>query len=279
MKQTKFWSLLAFCFCLAGALTFTACGDDDDNTPQTPDVPNTTTGITVDDLVGTWTLAGQDVNYTYTFTQTHLTIKDGTDLQFDGDYTLKDDVLTYNTTADIYNSETGKYESTQVAVSQKLGLLYDKTVLVFKDLVKNDNEQYYEFSVFMYKQGATINAKLEDIQGTWHWYMHGDTTYVRTSLKIEGNKFDMVITPWGQRYTGTFTYTNGIMTLNTEKGYTSREEGSGDGWGEGDLDPETLEGTWKRLDDWMIWEKMPFIVNGTEAYGMVANLYALFYKM
>ena len=112
MKQTKFWSLLAFCFCLAGALTFTACGDDDDNTPQTPDVPNTTTGITVDDLVGTWTLAGQDVNYTYTFTQTHLTIKDGTDLQFDGDYTLKDDVLTYNTTADIYNSETGKYEST-----------------------------------------------------------------------------------------------------------------------------------------------------------------------
>lgn len=51
MKQTKFWSLLAFCFCLAGALTFTACGDDDDdNTPVTPGGQVDTT------IVGDWVL-------------------------------------------------------------------------------------------------------------------------------------------------------------------------------------------------------------------------------
>ncbi|MBQ8969074.1 MAG: hypothetical protein IJ064_05020 [Bacteroidaceae bacterium] len=51
MKKTKFWSLLALCFSLAGAVTLTACGDDDDNNtptpPNNPDIPAAT-------LTGTW---------------------------------------------------------------------------------------------------------------------------------------------------------------------------------------------------------------------------------
>lgn len=51
MKTTKFWSLLALCFCLAGAVTLTACGDDDEgNTP----------GANIDSpIVGTWEMSSE----------------------------------------------------------------------------------------------------------------------------------------------------------------------------------------------------------------------------
>lgn len=229
-------------------------------------VPINPGGITTDDLVGVWNISSMDGGATYTFTKDKLTIASGDQEEYVMSYTLKDDVITYTTTDDVG--------------TVKIDLLYDKSVLVWKVLQKNDNGDYYEFSHLMYKDGATINASVNDIQGTWHWYMYGNTEYVRAGLTIKDATFDLIITPWGQRYTGTFTYRNGYIILNTTNGYTSREEGSGDGWGEGNLDPTTLEGQWSTLDreNWMIWERMPFIANGTEAYGIVANLSALFVK-
>ncbi|MBQ7571733.1 MAG: hypothetical protein IJT19_05770 [Bacteroidaceae bacterium] len=50
MKKTKFWSLLALCFCLVGAMTFTACGDDENDDPVN-------SGGQVDkSIVGDWVL-------------------------------------------------------------------------------------------------------------------------------------------------------------------------------------------------------------------------------
>lgn len=255
---------------------FMSCGDDDKDETN---VPNSS-AFTANDLVGTWTIASQDITTTYVFTKNKLTVSYDNQVSHEGEYQLKDDILSYNTTYQNYNTTTGQYEQVETTVKVKIGLLYNKTVLIWKDVMQNDNNQDYEFSMLLFKQGANITATNNDIQGNWHWYMRGDVSYVRAGLKIEGNNFDLIITPWGQRYTGTYTYVNGYMILNTQNGYTTREEGSGDGWGEGDLNPETLEGNWNTLDRdrWTIWEKMPFVANGTEAYGIVANLPALFTK-
>lgn len=294
--MNKHFKLLSLFFGLMVATTgFVACGGDDDDdppapqpqeqkggdeTPKTDSIPNPPAGITTDDLVGVWKISGMDERTTYTFTKDKLTIASGDQVGFDGPYTLNDGVITYTTTYEYYNQQTQKNETREYVVSVKIDLLYDKSVLVWKVLQKNDNGDYYEFSHLMYKDGATINASVNDIQGTWHWYMYGDTEYVRAGLTIKDATFDLIITPWGQRYTGTFTYRNGYIILNTTNGYTSREAGTGDGWGEGNLDPITLEGQWSTLDreNWTIWERMPFIANGTEAYGIVANLSALFVK-
>lgn len=267
--------LLGFAVCIAGSMTLASCGDDDDNSVT---IPNSSDNISTSDLVGTWNIAGQDDQSTWVFTNDKLTITEWGTQQFDGPYTVNGDKITYRTKYWKYNPQTQQQEEVEGDITVKIGLICDKAVLVLKSEVKNEQGTDYEFSYFMFKEGKNITATANDIQGTWDWYMHGDQTYVRTRLTISGNKFDMIITPWGQRYTGTFTYANGYITLNTEHGYTSREEGTGDGFGEGDIDPETLEGTWKNLNSWNIWEKMPFVANGNEAYGIVANLSALFYK-
>ena len=49
MKNYKFWSLLALCFCLIGALTLTACGDDDEE-------PVNSGGQVDQAIVGDWVL-------------------------------------------------------------------------------------------------------------------------------------------------------------------------------------------------------------------------------
>ena len=92
----------------------------------------------------------------------------------------------------------------------------------------------------------------------------------------------MIIVAWGQRYDGTITYANGFIHFEVTAAYTSREEGTGEGWGEGELDPETLEANWKPLDpgSWMYFDTqgMPFVANGNEAYGILANLPGIYYK-
>lgn len=255
MKKTfKYMSMMLAM--LACTTTFVACGDDDDD--DNNGGGNVSSNA---DLVGTWS----SENATYVFTDNTLTIRQYGGQSFQGSYTINNGKITYIDS-----------EQTHTATVK---LLYGKTIMVLK--AEPDNPQDYSMDVMaeiLFKQGATPNTPASDIQGTWDWYMGGQQDYIRTRLKIDGNKFDMIITPWGQRYTGTFTYQGGILKLNTEHGFTTREEGSGDGWGEGELDPTTLEGTWKTLDNWMIWEEMPFVADGSEAYGSVANLPAVFVK-
>ena len=93
---------------------------------------------------------------------------------------------------------------------------------------------------------------------------------VRIAYKFDGDNFEIIIVPWGQRYTGTYTYGKGKVTLNTTAGYTSREPGTGDGWGEGDLDPVTLVGNWSTLneDRWYNPTEGIFFAIGDEAFGV-----------
>ncbi len=268
MKKLKFFSLLAG-FVL-GACFFAACGDDDEDSPKVPGAEE----ATVDNLVGTWETASPNWTTTYVFTKTKLTISyednGATRVSYEGEYSVQDGYITWT---------DGEYTS-----RLKPGLLLNKSVLVLK-YVETDGdgvEEYEELAEILFKKGKSINTTASDIYGEWHWYMHGNKEYIRVGWKFEGNKFELVITPWGEKYTGTYTYTDGLLHLNTTAGYTSREEGTGNGWGEGDLDPSTLEGTWRTLDkgNWHIdaADKGPFIANGDEAYGNVANLNCIYYK-
>lgn len=271
MKKLNLW-LLASLF--VASFTLTSCSDDDD--PVTPDVPNAT-DITVDDLVGTWTMATTDNSITYTFTKTELTISyAGQEPSYKGPYTLADGEISYGQD----NSVAGSYSYPE---TYSIGLLRDKAVLVLKTFAETpDGVKYEELAMILYKQGKTISTNTSEIQGSWHWYMHGSTDYIRTGLKFEGSNFELVITPWGEKYVGTYNYANGILTLNVSAGYTSRQAGTGYGFGEGSLDPATLEGTWNTLDreNWHVEavSGSPFIVNGTEAYGCVANLMCIYHK-
>lgn len=260
MKKLNLW---LFASLFVAAFTLTACGDDDD-----PEVPNSDV-VGTNDLIGTWKVATTDDSYTYTFTESQLTIKYNNEVEFQGTYTFQNGTLTY--------SQDGRESSF------KPGLLINKSVLVLKTMATNDDgKSYEELAVILFKEGKTINTNASDIQGNWHWYAFGDESYIRTGLKLEGNKFELVITPWGEKYVGTFTYANGIIKLNTTAAYTSREEHTGYGSMEGDMNPATLEGNWKTLDPdhWHVdaVSNGPFIANGNEAYGCVANLMCLYHK-
>jgi len=263
MKKLNLW-LLASLF--VAAFTLAACGSDDDSgKPDSRDIPGGTEA-TVEDLVGTWTISGHDVDYTYVFTQTELTINYDGQIEFKGAYTLKDGVLTYD------NMEF------------KPALLKNKAALVLKIVAKNreTGAEYEELGQLLYKKGKTITDTANDIQGNWHWYAFGNTQEIRTALKLTGNKFELIIVTWGEKYVGTFTYNNGLITLNTSEAFTSREPHTGYGELWGNMDPATLEADWAVLDReyWHVDAVSggPFIANGTEAYGIVANLMALYHK-
>ena len=271
MKKLNYW-LYASLF--VAAFTLAACGDDDEDatTATPPTVPSETSpeGVTVEDLKGTWKYDYYQT--TYVFTDKTFTVTEG-DFNYTANYTLKDGVISYTYMVDSI-AEKGSFN---------VYFMYNKSVLALKAKpVDGDDYSISEAAVVLFRDGKAPNTPKSDIQGEWHWYMRGNVEYVRGAYKFEGDNFELIVTPWGQKYTGTYTYQGGFLTLNITNGYTSREPGTGDGWGEGDLDPATLEGNWSVLnrDHWAFEPGMvaPFIVNGTEAYGALANLPCVFYK-
>lgn len=264
MKRTKFWSLMAFCLCLAGTSVMTACGDDDDDQPKGGD-----TSVKASDLVGTWTL--DDV--TYVFTKDNLTISYSGDQSFNGKYTYDNGRISYTTS----------YDGQEYTTNAEVKLLYNKTVLVVKELTDwGDGNTGTEMAQVLYKSGKKPTTSSKDIQGTWHMYMHGDPNYIRVGVKIEGNKIEIIITPWAERHVGTFTYEGGILKLNMTEFYSARGE-HGEGWGEGDLNPATLECShwftcsYEDIGD-HIDKEMVFIADGKEAYGSIVGMPAIYVK-
>ena len=217
--------------------------------------------VTIQDLMySEWEDGGLGFNlgYSLIFTNDQVTVKQEGEMVYQGAYTLENNVVSFTMNGTTYKSIAG--------------LAGGQSVLIMKE-VYEDGQEMFAFAVV--QKGKAINTKKEDIQGQWLWWFEYEVDEgviertIRVSYKFEGDNFDLIITPWGQRYTGTYTYENGIVHLNIQQGYTSREEGTGDGWGEGDLDPVTLEANWKPLypEHWSF-ETMegPFFVIGNEAF-------------
>lgn len=254
MKKFNFW-LLASLF--AAAFTLTACGDDEDG--------DNVEGA-ASDLVGTWSMD----DMTYVFTKDNLTIKYGDQVSYNGPYTYANGYL-----------EGASIDGDEAKLQVKF--LYNKSVLVLKYVPENaDDYSLDEVAIVLYKNGKAPNTSANDIQGTWHWYMRGDPSYVRTGVIIKGSTIEIIVTPWAERHVGTFTYQGGILHLNMTEFYSGRGE---HGWGDGNggINPATLE-----CDNWIPCTKedigdhlpseMMFITDGKEAYGYVAGLPAVFVK-
>jgi hypothetical protein len=258
MKK-KYYVFLLLCLAF-GAFSFIACNEEEE-----------LDAITIDDLIATWTTNSTDNNYVVVFTKDQVTFKVDGAVDYQGSYTFNNNVVSIS-------GENGN------EIKSVPGLLYDKSVLVLKYIYKNDNGSEENLAFVLFKQGKTVTATVDDIQGFWCWYSDfGDDEIIRTAIKIDKNKFELTITPWGQRYTGTFTYKNGFIHLNTTNGFTSREEGTGYGELWGRMDPKTLEcSDWRTLDKeyWTVdaVSDNPFIANGDEAYGFVANIPSIMKK-
>lgn len=227
-------------------------------------VPNSDE-VTDEDLIGTWTTNNTNNSYMATFTENEVIFVENGEETFRGEYSLNDGMIT------IPLQQGVEFRSVP-------GLLYDKSVMVLKNIYKNDRGEEEHLGVILFKQGKTVTATSDDIQGFWCWYDDfGGEEIIRAAIKIEGDRFEVIITPWGERYVGTYSYQNGILHLNVTDGFTSREEhtGNGDLWGR--MDPKTLE-----CDDWRVLDRdhwhadavseNPFIANGDEAYGFIANI-------
>ena len=225
--------------------------------PPSPDVEP----VTINALTGTWSDGGLNNSrgYTLSFNNDNVLVQKEGSVVYQGPYTLENNVVSFDIDGRHYESMAG--------------LAGGQSVLIMK-MVNVDPEYGRDESLgfIVVKEGMTITTRKEDIQGQWAcWESRGDgDKEVRIAYKFEGDNFEVIIVPWGQKYTGTYTYDKGIITLDTKAGYTSREPGTGYGSWAGDLDPVTLVGNWSTLDvdRWNAPGGGPFFAIGDEAFGL-----------
>lgn len=240
---------------------------DDDN-PVNPSVDP----ISAIDLSGEWEDGGlgYSCGYSLSFNKNDVFVKEDGNVVYQGQYTIENNVVSFVMDGVTYRSAAG--------------LAGEKSVLMVKRVIVDtnqtrmtraaDNGEQEELAFVLVKKGKTINTNKADIQGQWLcWWTPSpeEGMIVRMAFKFEGDNFEVIITPWGQKYTGTYTYVNGIVTFNVKAGFTSRQEGTGYGSLWGDLDPVTLEGTWRTLyqEYWTFVDGGPFIAIGDEAFGLI----------
>ena len=227
---------------------------------QTPETP-----ADAKSLIGTWS-QGQD---SYTFTERELTVKEEGRVVFQGEYKYQEGVIVY----------VENYDSIQNVNVFRVNMLYDNNVLTLINVPTDPEDYMGEYPIVLFRNGQSPNTPAADIQGKWWWYFDfaGEENYVRAGITIEGNKIDMIITPWAMRYVGTFTYSGGMLHIKYTDVYTARDE-------EGDhINPVNLESDkWTAVpieDANSMPEDMLFIGNGQEAYCYLVGLRAVFQKV
>ena len=281
--------------------------------PETPGGDGATASLSVDNLVGTWTLDARGVNWT--FTKTELTIEDGWTKSI-GTYAVKEDVIEYTMTK-LWEKDYTTEEFVEKPLGENAGkpylfsckLIYGGSVLLYSGStlstasgeVVTEGGKGGEPVSFLFKNGAKLETPSKDIQGTWDWlwpyvqynYENPDLPPVemmaiRLRIQVEGDKMTIVIGPWSEKYVGTFTYESGMVDFLIGETYSGREPR---GYGEmyGGINPETLEGTWypfdneggyfASLDDGKVRRfGFPFIANGDESYAFFVGLPAVMAK-
>lgn len=227
--------------------------------------------VSADQLVGTWVLSCEEPDgftLKYIFDRDKFTVQQGEN-EYQGTYTLDGDVLTMVVDDSLVNEV-------------KLMMLYDNNVLVmrYRSGMGEDWGIVDGFEL-LYRENGAIKASLEDIQGKWYWYFRGDETIIRSMLEIDGSNFDFIIPVWRQRMKGTIEYKNGMVQFHMTE-YLIREN-----LGEDNESLESLYLDWRTPTEeeaqWLApsfgWNfAKPFVANGDEAFGMVANLPAYFVR-
>lgn len=267
----RIFSILTMAVISLSVVTLVSCGDD--NESGNPE--NRGAAATKADLIGSWDIFLNGAPVLYVFTENNLTITSewgGESRQiFSGAYAFENSRLSYQ----IEGAEE---------TSAEINMIYDKNVVLATTIIPADQSYsgLEEKQVsFGYRRGATVGATAADIQGKWYWKESPNFPGVRAVITFTDNKFDMIITPWGERHTGTFTYENGYVHFTVEQSYSTR-------FNDEDHmnydDPESSE--FRNINDPDVYSSssdvpdpiMAFIPNGSEAYGTIANLQAKYYK-
>lgn len=181
------------------ALALLAAGCD----KSAPDVTPAAGG----DLVGKWYIQLKDAITGIGY------LSDGTAQRYNretqqwvsaGTWSYENGLLTYKTT-----DHEEKYDAS---------LYNNNTVLT----LKYAEEESGEVIGFYYKDGKISGSDASALQGTWDWFSFGKEAGPRIRFVFSGNAFDLIIPVWGDRYTGTFTYKDGYVTLFVDQCWTSR---------------------------------------------------------
>lgn len=224
------------------------------------------------DLTGTWEVKNLEdggVSLSYVFTEDALTIIRYGEIENIVPYTLEDGVLTYTVPATEW--------SDAYTENRTVSVMYDKSVLVMKYRPEDwDAGEGLESAEVLFKEGTNPDTSDANLDGTWFCYHRDTKNEVRTGLWISGDKAEFIIGAWAIRMVGTYTYSNGILTLHPTEYYSGRDPGE---WGYGRIDPATLEcPRWDPIDNPGYPETFIFIIDGDEAYSWYANLPCHYYR-
>jgi hypothetical protein len=279
MKKMAIWAL--------AALTMFVISCDKNNDSKEGEVELTSSA-----LVGKWTISSEDFTDTWEFTSDKLTKTEGWS-KTEGTYKVENGTIAYTITKAWYKDgdnwkERELNDEEKIVLYAQAKLIYKGSVLIINFVVDESSSAPHhnpeDTSYFLYKVGGSISPDTKPLQGTWDWYMFGtNKTEIRIRLIFSGNNFELITTPWSEKYTGTYTYRSGYVTCTVTAAYSGRNP-EGEGFGEGDIDPSTLEGTWypyENLEDAYYYSHgliFPFIADGNVAYGLMANLFSKFEK-
>lgn len=273
MKKLAIWAF--------AALAMFAVSCDKNNTSGEGEV-----SLTASALVGTWTISAEDYSDTWVFTSDKLT-KTGLWDKIEGSYTVENGTIAYTITKAWYKDgdnwkERELNDEEKIVLYAQAKLIYKGSVLIMNFAVDESSSAPHhnpeDTSYFLYKVGGSISPDTKPLQGTWDWYMFGtNKTEIRIRLIFSGNNFEIIITPWAEKYVGTYTYRNGHITCNITGAFSARHPEGG-----GEVNPVTLEATWypieKETSSFSEGLSFPLVADGDVAYSFLAHLTIKYYK-
>lgn len=233
-------------------LVFYSCGEEDDSNGGNNS--NNQGGNT--SIVGNWT--NSQFNNTAKFTNTDYEFVELGNIR---------DIGTYSYDGNIIYLTPKKYNNSN-NVPQYSGatkFIYNSKVLVIQYDFDAKNVGTYDYFNMYFKNGATIPATTNEIQGKWFWYI-GDRNTIRASFEFKNNNFEIIIPVYREFYKGTYTYNNGLITLNITSVKTREYQDESlsklyDDW--------TIDKTYSSLENGYSFQ---FIPNGNEAFGDLVGL-------
>lgn len=98
-----------------------------------------------------------------------------------------------------------------------------KDALVLSRTYNDEYAGQQEDNMLYYRRGSDI-SNASSLSGTWDW-MEGEVVGAR--LKVTGSSFMFIISMWSQKYDGTFTYKNGLLSTTNPAFQTTRDKNGG----------------------------------------------------
>lgn len=298
MKKYFVWAILFALPVLA------ACDKDKDKDGEEKGGGGASTEVTVNNLAGTWFLNSEEeseiIEETLIFSNNGAFSSEatyfyyeggsktiGSQYKTEGTYKLLDgNLIVAETKKAQYrysnNGQMSEWMDDEYNLStdtMNVSLLYKGAVVLFTPVVEDYESQA---TSFFFRKGANLPNDKSELQGTWYWYEYGEQDMVRVAVKFSDDEIDMIITPWGQRYTGKYTYKDGIVKIGETTFYTSRDKS-----GYHDVinytDPYKTEWRTPEADDYYQNRypdgfSFPFVVDGKTAYSEFVGLSPIYKK-